>query len=111
MKTIQIFIIAVMATLFTVAPAYALDLQEAKKQGAVGELASGYLGSPQTSPSEKVGQLIAQINAKRKAKYQEVAKSQNLPLATIEKLAGEKAFKKTAKGHYVEIPGIGWKKK
>jgi Uncharacterized protein conserved in bacteria len=111
MKTAQNILLAVMAMLFIALPAHALDLRQAKAQGLVGEMVSGYLGSPQAQPSSEVSALINDINTKRKAQYQKIANSQKLPLASVEKLAGEKAFDKTASGHYIKAPGVGWKKK
>lgn len=102
---------AVAATMFIALPAIALELQEAKEKGLVGEMANGYLGSPQSSPSAEVAALIADINSKRKEKYQEIAKAQGIPLTAVEKLAGEKAFSKTESGHYINMPGSGWRKK
>jgi len=111
MKTIYKLLLALATTFFLVLPAQALDLQQAKNQGLVGELATGYLGSPQGSPSADVKSLIADINAKRKAKYAEIAQSQGITLEAVEKLAGKKAFEKTESGHYVNVPGVGWQKK
>ncbi len=102
---------AIAATAFIAFPAFALDIQEAKDNGLVGEMANGYLGSPQSSPSADVLALIEDINSKRKEKYVEVAREQGIPLAAVEKLAGEKAFSKTQSGHYIKLPDGGWRKK
>ncbi len=111
MNAIKTLFIALLATFVLALPAHALSIGEAKAQGLVGELATGYLDSPKGSPSAEVKTLIKDINAKRKAKYQQLAKSQGISLSAVEKLAGEKAFEKTAKGHYIKVPGAGWKKK
>lgn len=102
---------AVAATLFIAFPVMALELQEAKDKGLVGEMANGYLGSPQSSPSAEVVALMEDINAKRKEKYQEIAAAQSIPLSAVEKLAGGKAFSKTESGHYIKSPDGGWQKK
>lgn len=103
--------LAVAATFLLALPALALDLQDAKSQGLVGEMANGYLGSPQSSPSAEVAELIKDINAKRKEAYQQLAAEQGIPLAAVEKLAGEKAFSKTEGGHYIKPAGGSWQKK
>lgn len=111
MNTTKTLLLAIFSSLLLAVPAFALDLQQAKSDGLVGELVTGYLGSPQAQPSSEVKELITDINEKRKAKYQQLAKSQGLPLASIETLAGEKSFEKTASGHFINVPGSGWKKK
>lgn len=110
-KLFKQFIFIVVATMFIALPVMALELQDAKAKGLVGEMANGYLGSPQSSPSAEVDALIKDINTKRKEKYQEIAKAQGITLTAVEKLAGEKAFSKTESGHYINIPGSGWRKK
>ncbi|SMF28993.1 hypothetical protein SAMN02745866_01868 [Alteromonadaceae bacterium Bs31] len=111
MKALQNIIITLLATAFIVLPAHAISLQDAKSQGLVGEMATGYLGSPKGQASSEAAALIKDINSKRKAKYMEIAKSQGISLEAVENLAGKKAFEKTAAGHYINVPGVGWKKK
>jgi hypothetical protein len=94
---------------FLVVPALAIDLQTAKQQGVVGETLTGYLG-PVVEPSPEIKELIADINAGRKAKYQEIAAKNGISLDKVEKLAGQKAIEKTMRGQYVKIGG-DWRKK
>jgi len=89
--------------------AHALDLRSAKTQGLVGETATGYL-APVNSSNQTVQTLIADINAKRKAHYQGIAKDNKTPLQTVEQLAGRKAMEKTPSGQFINN-GSGWKKK
>ena len=93
------------------ASCFALDLQEAKDKGLVGETPAGYLESPTGKPSAEVIALMADINGKRKVKYQEVAAKVGKSLSIIEQLAGEKALEKTESGHYVKLPSGEWVKK
>ncbi len=90
--------------------AYALGLDEAKARGLVGETASGYLASVNPSPSAEVRTLVEDINAKRRAEYERIAKQNGTSVASVEKLAAGKAFEKTPKGQYVRPEG-GWVKK
>ena len=89
-------------------PAFALELQDAKAQGLVGETPSGYLEAVKSTP--EADQLVKEINAKRKIHYQEIAKKNNTPLSTVEKMAGKKALEKTPAGQYIKAGGQ-WKKK
>lgn len=88
--------------------ALALTLDEAKSQGIVGETSSGYLELVQNDADARA--LIADINAKRKDKYEALAKKNGITLAQVEKLAGAKAIEKTASGMMVKVDGQ-WLKK
>ena len=92
------------------ASALATDLQQAKNNGLVGEKLNGYLGLVPAEASAEVRALIADVNTKRKAKYQSIAAQNNAGLETVELLAGKKAIEKTRPGHYIQS-ATGWKKK
>ncbi|MBQ4813526.1 hypothetical protein A7985_16395 [Pseudoalteromonas luteoviolacea] len=86
----------------------AMSINEAKTQGLVGENSAGYLGV--IKGSAEVKKLVAEINRKRKAKYQQLAKKNKISLAQVEKLAAEKTYKKTSSGHFIQVNGK-WVKK
>ena len=95
------------ALLFSL-PAAALELDEAKDLGLVGEMPNGYLGLVATSNPEAAA-LIAEINVKRKSHYQGIVNEQNTALENIEKIAGEKLVKKAqAEGHYYMNVSAQW---
>lgn len=100
-------IIAVIITLWSF-QASALNLQQAKDAGNVGETTSGYLEARVTTT--EVTNLVTQVNQKRKQLYQKMASKNQVSLSEIEKLAGKKAIKKTRKGHYIK-QGNQWIKK
>ena len=102
-------ILAILAGLVITAGALALDLSEAKESGLVGETDSGYLASV-TAPSEEVSTLIKDINLKRRAEYQAIARKNNIAVSDVELLAGKKAIEKTPAGQYVLVEGK-WLKK
>ncbi|MGB5686132.1 MAG: YdbL family protein [Candidatus Electrothrix sp.] len=109
--TLFLFSIFGMFSLFTLLlcqPVFALELQDAKTQGLVGETPSGYLEAVKATP--EAGQLIKEINAKRKTHYQKIAKKNKTPLSTVEEMAGKKAMEKTPAGQYVKVGGK-WEKK
>jgi len=97
-----------MVTLLLCQPVFALELQDAKTQGLVGETPSGYLEAVKATP--EADQLIKEINAKRKTHYQKIAKKNKTPLSTVEEMAGKKALEKTPAGQYIKVGGA-WKKK
>src|SRR5690606_20523635 len=90
--------------------ALSMDLDSAKQAGLVGELANGYLGAVSTPASQEVQKLVNDINAKRKLKYEEIAKSQQVPLRVVESQSGSKLIQRTKTGHYVNR-GASWEKK
>ena len=103
------FIAALFASTFIVAPAFALSLEEAKQQGLVGEQPDGYLGA--RSGDGAVAALVADINAKRKEQYKQIAAKNGTPVGAVEALAGTKAIDKTDKGMYVRSKDGTWIKK
>ena len=109
----KIVLVAFFGFLFSVANisvAHALSLDEAKKSGAVGEKLDGYLGAV-SAPSAEVSKLVADINAQRRQKYEEISKKNGTPAAAVEKLAATQAIEKTAPGNYVEAAPGKWVKK
>ena len=90
---------------------FALTLQEAKAKGLVGEMPTGYLGLVPPSTSSEVQSLIKEINEKRKAKYQEIARKNKTQLSSVEALAGKTAIEKTKPSHYIKLPSGEWMKK
>ena len=95
--------------IFSALPVYAIELQDAKSQGLVGEAPSGYLEAV-TAPSAEIQALITSINSQRKAKYQEIATENKTTLQTIEQLAGQKDIEKSSTGSYIKHNG-SWQKK
>lgn len=89
--------------------AFAISLQDAKTQGLVGEQANGYLGIVKSSPDANA--LAKQVNSKRKAHYQKIAKKNGISVNEVAKLAAEKAMKATKKGQYIQSKNGKWIKK
>ncbi len=88
----------------------AADLASAKSTGIIGEQANGYIGFVKVAPND-VKQLVKSVNAKRKAKYKQIAKNQKISLGDVEKIGGKKTIAKTKSGNYVKRVGEGWSKK
>ncbi|MDE1463060.1 YdbL family protein [Spartinivicinus poritis] len=88
---------------------WSLDLKEAKQQGLIGEQQNGYLGLIKSHPEAQ--QIVRQINAKRKAKYKQLATQNGISLEAVSQLAGQKAIAKTPTGQYVQSTNGKWIKK
>lgn len=91
--------------------AAALELDDAKARGLVGEDAGGYLAAVDERPSADVQALVEDVNTKRRTEYERIAKQNSLTVSQVEQIAGKKAIDKTASGQYVRLPGEGWRKK
>ena len=109
MKSNPLRILLLCVALLVTAAAHAVDLDSVKSSGAVGERADGYLGFVVQNPDGDVRALVADVNAKRKARYQQIAKRNSISLADVETLAGKKAMEKTPSGGYVF--NTSWKRK
>jgi len=92
-------------------PLWALEIQDAKNAGWVGEQRDGYLGLVSPGAPAEAKELVAQINQARRQSYQQLATRNKLDLATIEALAAEKAIGMTQPGHHVQAADGSWVKK
>ena len=91
--------------------AQAEDLDAAKAAGWVGERPDGYLGVVSPSTPAAVKQLVDGVNAKRKAKYSEIAKQNGTAVDAVAALAGAKLIERTPPGQYVMGVDVRWVKK
>jgi uncharacterized protein YdbL (DUF1318 family) len=83
---------------------------EARAKGAVGERADGYVAAVRENPPADVKQLVDEINAKRRAHYEEIAQRNGAPVEAVAALAGQKLIANLPAGQFVH-DGSGWKKK
>ena len=106
MKSVKVLLTSLLFVLsFSV---FAGQLDDAKNQGLVGEKETGYLGLVVETAESK--NLVSEINAKRKAKYQQLASNNNISLAQVEMMAAKKTYSRTATGNYLWLNGK-WVKK
>ena len=106
----KIIKVALMVTALTMAgSAFALELDQAKTQGLVGEQPNGYLGVVKATP--EAVQLVSEVNEKRRQAYERIARQNGITLEQVANLAGQKAIGKTAGGEYVKTPDGQWIKK
>lgn len=107
----KISLIALMALLTTPLSAWAIDLDDAKNQGLVGELTNGYLGNVTANPSNEIKQLIADINKKRKDVYLIKSKEAGVSLPIMEQSVGKRLIERAETGQYISNGQGSWKKK
>lgn len=91
--------------------AAAADLDSAKAEGWIGERPNGYLGLVRSDAPGDVKALVEDVNAKRRARYEQIARQQGAPLGEVEKVGGQTAIEKTRPGHFVMDGSGRWRKK
>ncbi|MDF2151084.1 YdbL family protein [Escherichia coli] len=79
--------------------AMALTLNDARTQGRVGETYNGYLVALKADTETQM--LVKRSNESRNKSYQQLAMKNNLPVAEVEKLAGQKLVAKAKPGEYI----------
>ena len=102
--------------LFVPLVAFALTLDEARDQGLVGEDATGYVAAVSAKPTKEVQALVDEVNAKRRAAYEQVAKQNSTPTDPVTpddvaRLGAAKLIEKQASGTYIRLAEKGWQKK
>ena len=100
---------AMLVVLALAASAAALDLDDAKEAGLVGEQADGYVAVVGNASAETKA-LVADVNAKRRAAYGKIAHENGAPLASVAALAGKKLIESAPSGTWVNADGQ-WQKK
>ncbi|KKO46132.1 hypothetical protein WG68_07200 [Arsukibacterium ikkense] len=108
--TQKLTMLGCLAMLAVSVPALAMTLQQAmqalqpaKEQGLVGEQANGYL-APVTDSADAAA-IVKLINDARRAEYTRLARENNIGVAEIEAIAGQKAIERTANGHFILLDG------
>jgi uncharacterized protein YdbL (DUF1318 family) len=87
--------------LVTPLSAVALDLDSARAQGLVGEQTDGYVGAVQPGASAEVDRLVAEVNAKRRAAYEDIARKNGTAVTAVAALAGQRLLERAPPGAWI----------
>jgi uncharacterized protein len=109
MARLRTILVATALLLSLAVPALALDLDQARAQGLLGEQANGYVGIV-ASATPELSKLAAEINTKRKAHYAQIAASNGTSVEAVAALAGKKLVEGAPSGQFVKTNG-DWTKK
>lgn len=90
-------------------PTLAGPLEEAKRQGQVGERADGYLGAPPGSSGQ--GALIGDVNAKRRQAYGDIAGRNGTNAEAVGVITGQRLIEQSPPGSWVMDSNGVWRKK
>ena len=107
MKTLRLALI--LALTVVAAPASAIDLDAAKRQGLVGEQPDGFLGTVRQTP--EAAELVRSVNEQRRQGYQDLAQRNGVSVDSVATLAGRKLIDRAAPGEYVRDVGGQWQRK
>jgi uncharacterized protein len=88
---------------------WALDLQQAKQQGLIGEQLNGLVGV--VRGSGEVNAIANDINRKRLESYQDIARRTGTSLTVVQSRAGQLNVERTASGHYIQLADGSWRRK
>jgi len=91
--------------------AWAIELNDAKQQGLIGERSDGYLGYVVEPAADDVKVLVKTVNGKRKVSYQKIAEKNGLTLEQVLPRVGKKTRSKTKLGNYYQDSEGVWIKK
>lgn len=107
--------LAIMVASFSLQPAVAQDavIDQAKAQGVVGEMYTGYLGIADASKATPdLRRRVDEVNARRLAIYTQTSQRTGESVSTIAALTAEKQIQRAMSGEAVN-PGAGqpWQRK
>jgi uncharacterized protein YdbL (DUF1318 family) len=109
-KQTLILIPTILLTLGLSTPTIAASLAQAKAAGHVGEQLNGYLGLVNPNAPADVKAMVAEINAKRRAEYERIAKKNGVNIDQVARVTASKVISQAPPGTYVQTAS-GWIKK
>ena len=97
----------------TMRPASAADpqIESAKDEGVVGERIDGYLGIVSGGADPALTRRVQDINNKRRAAYDELAKQTNTTPEQVARVTGEKLIAQAPAGEHIMDASGSWKQK
>ena len=105
------FLVVAVGTAAPLATARADALDDAKRSGLVGETARGYLAPVKAPAAAEVIRLVNDINGRRRAKYDEIARSRGVSLEEVEQLVGSRLVARARAGEWVMDSNGAWHQK
>lgn len=107
-RTLLLGLLMGFAVSFAAPSASAVDAQisAAISQGVVGERADGYLGLVTGSAEPSLQRKVNEVNAKRRALYEQLSRETGTTVEQVGLVTGEKQIAATPKGaYYMDIRG------
>ena len=92
-------------------PAHAMTLEEAKSAGLIGEQRDGYIGLVQQNVPAEVEALVRDVNRQRRARYEQIARENDIAVRDVAQLAYARAVEATVSGNFVQDANGNWVRK
>lgn len=105
-KTMKFAILSLLVAAMA-SPVFAMDLQQGRSQGAVGEKADGYVVALKSTPD--VQNLVSEVNNRRRAEYERISKENGQPLDVVAKLAAAQVIQGLPAGAKYQGADGSWK--
>ena len=107
-RAVRILAVSVLLAL-AAGSAHALELEQARAQGLIGEQSDGYIGA--VTPSAEVDALVADVNTRRRAAYGDIAAKNGTSSDTVAAVTAERLIARLPKGAFVQGAGGAWVRK
>ena len=92
-------------------PAFAIDLDEARKTGLIGERPDGLVAAVTSNANAEISALVENINRARLDTYRALAQKEGTALEAVQAVAGERQTQTAARnGWYVMDASGRWRK-
>ena len=101
----------ILVMLLGISNVWAISLHDAKNRGLVGEANTGLLAVVKKPPANDVKQLVDAVNKKRKAKFKDTARANNISVNQVAERFYQRAVQATEAGHYYQSSSGSWVKK
>lgn len=93
------------------APAFALDLDQARTAGQIGERPDGLVGAISADAAPDVQALVETINSARMDAYRALAQKEGTSLEAVQAVAGERQLESAARNGWYAMDANGrWQK-
>jgi uncharacterized protein YdbL (DUF1318 family) len=110
-RMLAMFAAAMLLTFGAAAPAAALDLDEARTAGQIGERPDGLVGAVTPNANAEVTALVETINRARLDAYRALAQKEGTPLEAVQAVAGERQLQAAARNGWFVLDASGrWRK-
>ena len=86
-------------------------IEQAQRDGLVGERVDGYLGLVDQSADESIKRRVNEVNAQRRTVYDQLARREGVPDQTVARLTGEKQIARSPSGSFVMREDGVWTRK
>jgi uncharacterized protein len=87
------------------------SLDQARRDGLVGERIDGYVGIVDAGAGADVRALVDRVNAERRAEYERIARQEGREVQIIAQIAGQRQIERMPPGVYVMGADGSWRRK